>query len=484
MSARTSAPFLSLLLALPGLFVVSPAFAQELDNEVSVQRFDPAPGAGNFLTTRSAGVSGHLSWTAGMFVNYGYQPFVVKRCVEAGCPEESTETIPVVENMVTGDILGSLSLIERLQVGLKIPVSWAKGQGITETGNPQPDGLSAVGLGDVQLEVKGRIYGNPGEMIVLGGYLYGTAPTGTITAEGSYIGNSSPTFGGAAILDGKVGPFTYGVNLGGIVRNKATIGGATEVGSEFRWNAAVGYAISPIIRVVADGFGSTGFSSDLGSNTAEVDLGAHILPLGNQLTFTVGGGAGVLKGVGLPTARAFIGVLYNATTQDRDGDGIPDDKDGCPDAAEDMDGYEDGDGCPELDNDLDGLPDEADKCPNEPEDVDGFEDNDGCPDPDNDKDGILDKDDHCPDEPETKNGVDDLDGCPDQADQDGDGVPDDVDQCPTEPEDTDGFEDTDGCPDPDNDGDGIPDESDECIGEPEDGKGKGKEKEDGCPLDS
>ena len=68
-----------------------------------------------------------------------------------------------------------------------------------------------------------------------------------------------------------------------------------------------------------------------------------------------------------------------------------------------------------LDRDGDGIPDDIDKCPNEPEDKDGFEDEDGCPDPDNDKDGIPDAVDKCPNEPETVNGVDDEDGCPDEA---------------------------------------------------------------------
>jgi len=53
-----------------------------------------------------------------------------------------------------------------------------------------------------------------------------------------------------------------------------------------------------------------------------------------------------------------------------------------------------------LDRDGDGIPDDVDKCPNEPEDFDGFEDEDGCPDPDNDKDGIPDVMDKCPNEPE------------------------------------------------------------------------------------
>ncbi len=92
---------------------------------------------------------------------------------------------------------------------------------------------------------------------------------------------------------------------------------------------------------------------------------------------------------------------------DRDHDGIPNDRDKCPDEPEDKDGFQDADGCPDPDNDNDGLADKIDKCPNEPEDKDGFQDEDGCPDPDNDGDGILDKDDKCPNEK-----GDPPDGCP------------------------------------------------------------------------
>jgi len=65
---------------------------------------------------------------------------------------------------------------------------------------------------------------------------------------------------------------------------------------------------------------------------------------------------------------------------DRDGDGIPDAKDACPDRAEDQDGFEDLDGCPDIDNDLDRILDIADKCPTVPETYNGFQDDDGCPD--------------------------------------------------------------------------------------------------------
>jgi outer membrane protein OmpA-like peptidoglycan-associated protein len=132
--------------------------------------------------------------------------------------------------------------------------------------------------------------------------------------------------------------------------------------------------------------------------------------------------------------------------KDKDGDGIFDSEDPCPDDAEDIDGYEDSDGCPDYDNDSDGIPDKKDKCPNQKEDFDGFEDEDGCPDLDNDQDGILDVNDQCPSQPEDFDGYLDEDGCPD-LDNDRDGILDKDDRCPNQPETKNGFEDEDGCPD-------------------------------------
>jgi OOP family OmpA-OmpF porin len=116
---------------------------------------------------------------------------------------------------------------------------------------------------------------------------------------------------------------------------------------------------------------------------------------------------------------------------DRDGDGLRDDVDKCPDDPEDKDGFEDDDGCPDLDNDADGIKDTSDKCPLEPEDIDKFEDEDGCPDLDNDKDGLADKVDQCPNEAEDKDGFEDDDGCPD-LDNDNDTFLDKDDKCPIE----------------------------------------------------
>jgi OmpA-OmpF porin, OOP family len=187
-------------------------------------------------------------------------------------------------------------------------------------------------------------------------------------------------------------------------------------------------------------------------------------------------------------------LVLKIEENDADGDGVPDPQDRCPTVA----GPASNQGCP-LDRDGDGIPDDVDQCPDQKEDLDGFQDEDGCPDPDNDGDGILDTADRCPNMagPMTNLGCpvldqdgdgvpDDQDACPDRPgpasnkgcpvlDRDGDGVPDDKDRCPDEPEDRDGFQDEDGCPDLDNDNDGVPDDKDLCPNEP------GPAETGGCP---
>lgn len=160
--------------------------------------------------------------------------------------------------------------------------------------------------------------------------------------------------------------------------------------------------------------------------------------------FGVSGGAGInfwfTKNFGLNIASDYnwipstktdyfdffqhsVGVTFRFGNKDRDGDGIDDEFDDCPDTPgipSDIPGCN---GCP--DSDGDGLCDVLDECPNEP----GPIENNGCPILDRDGDGILDVDDDCPDTPGVASSIPGCNGCPDS---DGDGVCDHLDECPDE----------------------------------------------------
>jgi outer membrane protein OmpA-like peptidoglycan-associated protein len=173
----------------------------------------------------------------------------------------------------------------------------------------------------------------------------------------------------------------------------------------------------------------------------------------------------ILPKYGANFSIGWSGILKEP---DSDNDGLIDKVDKCPTLAEDRDGFQDDDGCPDPDNDNDGIVDAKDKCPNQPAVCEG------CPVFDTDKDGLNDPDDKCPKEPEDKDGFQDEDGCPD-PDNDNDSIIDANDKCPDKAEDFDGFLDTDGCPDPDNDNDGIMDINDKCPNHP------GVYENQGCP---
>lgn len=138
------------------------------------------------------------------------------------------------------------------------------------------------------------------------------------------------------------------------------------------------------------------------------------------------------------TANLTIGYRF-PFKKDRDGDGITDELDTCPDDA----GTGKTKGCP--DSDSDGVADKNDNCPSEPGSAKTF----GCP--DTDGDGIIDKNDDCPQE----KGTEFNKGCPDR---DEDGIADKNDNCPDEK----GTAEYNGCPVIDSDKDGIPDKEDEC----------------------
>ena len=133
------------------------------------------------------------------------------------------------------------------------------------------------------------------------------------------------------------------------------------------------------------------------------------------------------------------GIVIKFGSKDTDKDGIPDNKDACPEVA----GLKEFNGCPDTDGD--GIPDKDDACPQ----VKGPKEFNGCP--DTDGDGIPDKDDACPEVAGPK----EFNGCPDT---DGDGIADKDDKCP----DVAGPAENGGCPWPDTDGDGVLDKDDLC----------------------
>lgn len=195
-------------------------------------------------------------------------------------------------------------------------------------------------------------------------------------------------------------PLQYDLSLRAIFNQKFWVGGTYRQGAAA--SGMVGYDVTPTI--------SLAYAYDMTFNDLrEPSSGSHEFTLGVKF--------------GLP--------------KDKDGDGILDKNDECPEEP----GVAELNGCPEEevaeednDKDKDGILDPFDECPYTP----GTIENQGCPEEsDRDKDGLADSIDECPDE----YGKAIHNGCP-FNDTDGDLVADEVDKCPKTP----GLQSNEGCP--------------------------------------
>ena len=111
----------------------------------------------------------------------------------------------------------------------------------------------------------------------------------------------------------------------------------------------------------------------------------------------MGAGPRYTNGFEAADMRAVIGFVFEPPIGDRDGDGVPDDVDICPDVKGVRWRIPKMNGCP-ADDDEDGIPNIEDACPY----VKGVPTNDpktnGCPPPpaDDDQDGVVNTEDACP----------------------------------------------------------------------------------------
>ena len=471
-------------LALPLASQAQETDAPPLDQSFSIQLFEPALGTDPLITTESVRNGGHLAFTAGLVLGYQHNPFSIFTCRPGtggeGQPEceldrDGDSVRQVVRSHLQADLMASLSFLQMFQVGLVLPVLlYQAGDGLGDVGGTSMDLGGTAGLGDLRLHLKWTAPFGIGAGAEDG---FGLAiaptisfPTGNALSKDSYMGDGLVTVHGQLLAEFRLAALQIGARLGYRWREPSQLF-STELGHELTYAVGAGYRI-PLsqpgysLKPMVELFGANGFTVQLDESPLELDVALQA-QVGMHYVLLAGLGAGLVSAVGVPQVRAFAGFRYAPKRFDRDGDGIDDDDDQCPNDREDRDEYQDSDGCPDPDNDSDGLPDDRDGCVNEAEDIDEYQDDDGCPEPDNDGDGIQDGYDGCPNDAEDLDGFEDRDGCPD-LDHDRDNIAVPQDHCPLEMEDTDGFADADGCPETDVDVDGIIDEDDTCPEQAED----------------
>ena len=444
------------------------ALADPPTRDLDTSVFHPTPSttdASFGVQAASVGSSGDFALSA--LLSYAAKPLELV---------SGTTADVAIANRTLIDLGGAYAFLGRFEAAAHMPLYAQSGD--VEMDHTQPGVSSApasgTARGDLTLDAKARLFRSAAGAVQLGVAAALTLPTATAD---QFAGVADPTgrvLGLATVVPGGLARrLALSVNAGGVLRARETYANIDQK-SGYLFGAGASYRLLDALWLAGEVYGevipngvrtgppdmTTGHAPTAMLHTSEFLVGVRYqVERRTSLGFALG--RGLDAGFGAPQVRGVFSMTFVAGQRalapihpppppkidgDADGDGIRDSVDKCPTEAEDKDGFQDEDGCPDPDNDHDGIPDAQDKCPLGAEDKDGFQDEDGCPDLDNDKDGILDAKDRCPNEPEDKDGFQDGDGCPD-PDNDHDGILDDRDKCPNQPETINGVEDEDGCPD-------------------------------------
>ncbi|MRG93237.1 OmpA family protein [Polyangium spumosum] len=488
------------LLAAASALTLAPSVAEaqcdaraELSGCINADNLWVHAGAGPFLSLGTPVLAPAGKASFGLALGYLSRPIGLR----VSSPDPDGTVLHVVDNAVNGTFLWSLGVHDRLEITAALPITFyqdGSGIGVARATDAE---LPRSTMRDVRFGFAASILPRPRSGSADGASVVGrfevAVPAGDAQA---FASGRTITWFPSVLASYRRGRFEAGLEASARIRGEARLANA-RIGSQLGGALGASFDVLPNgwLTAAGEAFVLYNFAAqDPPARTADEPQSPAFVPaewilsattaplLGGDMSFTLSGGGPIPfsseAAVTTPRFRFGLAARYAPTGRDKDSDGVLDRDDKCPDVAEDRDGFQDGDGCPELDNDGDRIPDTKDKCRDAAETVDGFKDDDGCPDPDDDEDGVLDESDQCRNEAEDKDNFKDEDGCPD-PDNDEDGLLDKVDKCPNGAEDKDGFKDDDGCPDPDNDLDQVLDAADRCPDAREDLDGF--EDEDGCP---
>jgi OOP family OmpA-OmpF porin len=410
--------------------------AQQADG-FALNRFDPSERGSEWFVLESLDLRGD-SWLAtGVVGDWSHKPLVLYR-------PDGSESRALIGDQIFLHAGASLITKDRLRMSLSVPVAvYQHGEAGTANGMTYYP-PSQASLGDVRVGADVRLLGEYGSPLTVAAGVQVHIPTGS---RGDYTGDGKLRVAPRVLGAGDVGPVTYAARLAFQYRAQGGDWGDGSIGSEVQFAAAAGLRLADRKLVVGpEVYGSTvvtdgdAFFQKL-STPVELIVGGHYL-IADQVRAGLGVGPGLTRAFGTPQLRVLASVEYAPAyvppppppPPDRDGDGVLDPDDACPDVAGLKTGDPKTNGCPPPpDRDGDGIVDADDACP----DQTGVKTDDpktnGCPPPppDRDGDGVADADDACPDEAGVKTEDPKTNGCPPPPpDRDGDGIVDAEDACP------------------------------------------------------
>jgi OmpA-OmpF porin, OOP family len=371
---------------------------------------DAADRGSEWFATESLDLRGHGRLSLGLTGDWAYRPLVASR-------RDGQRPRAIVRNQLFVQPGLSVVLWERLRLALDVPLLLFTDGSATEEG---------VSVGDVRLGAMIRLFGRHGGVITGAFGVHVALPTGNRDA---YLSDGGVRFLPYLALAGDYAGFVYALKLGAATRFEARDVLSTHMGHYAYFALSLGVRMFDRRLVLGpELFGFTVTTEqELWKRRAtplEALLGLHY-SFDNGLRLGAGIGFGLTTGLGAPEQRGLLSLEWNTplpapppvAAADRDGDGVIDSRDICPDRPGDNSDNPLQSGCPQpVDTDHDGVRDVDDACPEH-----AGEDNDdpsfaGCPKPkDRDRDGVIDADDACPDVPGQLSADPQASGCPDAS---------------------------------------------------------------------
>jgi OOP family OmpA-OmpF porin len=351
------------------------AAAQPAATGLALDRFDPAERGSEWFVLDTLDLRGHVRPAIGADFDWGHKPLILY-------DTNGNQAASVVRDQFFVHLGASLVLWDRIRFGFNLPVAVVQtGDGATLAGITYPAPTSPA-VGDLRLGADVRLVGQYRSPFTLaaGASLY--VPTGNqndYTSDG-VVRAVVPHLNFA----GELGAFVYAGKLGFELRRSETIGGA-RLGDEFLFGLAAGLRLADgRLLLGPEAYGSTvvpGGAFRTAGTPLEILFGGHF-QFARDWRAGLGFGPGIVRGDGAPLFRAVASIewapAYN-DRGDRDGDGVPDGEDACPNTAGVRSTDPDKNGCPAADRDNDGVPDASDACPDKPGKRNPDPKKNGCP---------------------------------------------------------------------------------------------------------
>jgi outer membrane protein OmpA-like peptidoglycan-associated protein len=343
-----------------------------------------------------------------LVLDYARKPLVLN-------DSDDEEITGLVDNQFYAHLGGSVVVLDRLRLGLNIPLLLVNTGGAGNVAGTDFQLNEGAAFGDVRLSADYRLLGNLGDHARLSAGLRIHLPTGNPTA---FSGDDNFRLTPQVMFAGDHDRLTYGARLGLGMRFLDDDFAGETFNSELQMGAAVGYRlldnrallIGPEL-LAAPAVGGDGDGTFGNTNPVELLLGAHY-SVNEAWRVGLGAGPGLASGFGSPSFRVVANVEWSAPgPKDADSDGIYDERDACPNVPGESNSDPRLHGCPIHDADSDGIHDAVDACLTVP----GVRSEDparnGCP-TDEDGDGISDMFDACPREPGVSSPDPTRNGCP------------------------------------------------------------------------